>query len=187
MNNENKVTYIKFFAPVIPQTANVLMNVVDDKVRQGYQKIVLLISTPGGSVHHGISIYNYLKGLSIEIETHNFGSVDSIGAVIYCAGKKRYSVKNARFLIHPIQMQFSQNQNLEEKQLEEKLNSLKVDETNISAIIAQETGKEKNDVLEAIQSRTTLLPNDAKTFGLVHEIKDELIPSKADLSSVNMS
>ncbi len=187
MISDEKVTYIKFFAPVIPQSTNALMEVVDDQVRKGFNKIVLLISTPGGSVHHGISIYNYLKGLNVKVETHNFGSVDSIGSVLYCAGEKRYSVKNARFLIHPVQMQFQANQSFEEKQIEEKLNSLRIDEKNLSSIIALETDKNISDILKAIQCRTTLLPPDAIKFGLVHKIKDELIPAGANLISINMS
>lgn len=78
---------IRFLAPVDNQTADQLFTAIDNLLAQGTTKIRLLLSTPGGSVFHGISIHNYLKGLPIEIDTYNFGSVDSIGVVIFFSRK----------------------------------------------------------------------------------------------------
>lgn len=101
-----KPVVIKFFAPVIDVTVNALMDAVDQKMKQGIKEFILVISSPGGSVFHGLSAYNYLKGLPVEITTHNFGSVDSIGIVLYCSGSKRLSVPQARFLLHGVSAQF---------------------------------------------------------------------------------
>lgn len=101
-----KEVYIRFMAPVIPQTADQLFRVFDQIVQQKVERVHLLISSPGGQVFHGLSIYNFLKGSPIEIYTYNFGSVDSIAGVIFCAGKQRYSVPHARFLIHSVSMNF---------------------------------------------------------------------------------
>jgi len=87
-----KPVVIRFFAPVIDVTVNTLMGAIDQKMKQGIDDFVILISSPGGSVIHGLSAYNYLKGLPVRITTHNFGSVDSIGVVLYCAGARRLSV-----------------------------------------------------------------------------------------------
>lgn len=187
MQDEKRTVYIKYFAPVNSQTANALMNAIDHKLKEGMQRLVLLISSPGGSVFHGLSIYNYLKGIPVEIITHNFGSVDSIGAVIYCAGDKRFSVPNARFLVHPVFWGVDSKTRMDEKQLEELLKSLRIDEKNIALVLARETNKKFDDIIEAIMNRTTLLPEEAKVFGLVHEIKHELIPEGAELIGINMS
>jgi ATP-dependent Clp protease protease subunit len=79
---------IKFFSPVIDVSVNALMDIFDKKMRQGQREFILLISSPGGSVFHGLSAYNYLKGIPADIITHNFGSVDSIGVTLYCGGEK---------------------------------------------------------------------------------------------------
>ena len=89
METQNTI-YIKFFAAVDGNSSNALMNLVDQYVHQKYQRVVLLISSPGGSVFHGLSIFNYLSGIPVEVETHNFGSVDSIGVTIFSAGKQQY-------------------------------------------------------------------------------------------------
>ena len=179
-----KPTVIKFFAPVIDATIYALMNAIDQKMKQGSTNFIVLISSPGGSVFHGLSAYNYLKGLPAEITTHNFGSVDSIGVILYCGGSKRFSVPQARFLLHGVTANFEQKTSLEEKQLEERLKGLKIDMENIAKVIAENTGKSVEEVTNAMLERTTLNPDEAKTWGLVHEIKSELFEAGSEVISI---
>jgi len=179
-----KPVVIKFFAPVIDVTVNALMNAIDQKMKQGVKDFIILISSPGGSVIHGLSTYNYLKGLPAVIITHNFGSVDSIGLVLYCAGSRRLSVPQARFLLHAVNAQFKGNQSLEEKQLEERLKGLRIDIENISKVIAANTDKSIEDVTNAMLERTTLNPEEAQSWGLVHEIKSQLFEAGSEVISI---
>ncbi len=181
-----KTTFIKFFAPVNENTVPVLMNAVDQEIRNGVEKIVLLISTLGGTVFHGLTVHNYLKGIPIEIETHNFGSVDSIGVVIFSAGKKRYTVKDSRFLLHPISFTLQAQTNFEREKLNETLKSIDIDTTNIATAIAHCTKKTKEQIISAINERTTLTSEEALKFGLVDEIKNDLFPGGANLISIDM-
>jgi ATP-dependent Clp protease protease subunit len=179
-----KPVVIRFFAPVIDATVNTLMTAVDQKMKQGAKEFIILVSSPGGSVIHGLSAYNYLKGLPASITTHNFGSVDSIGIVIYCAGSKRLSVPQARFLFHGVNVQFRGEQNLEEKLLVERLNGLKMDMENIAKIVATNTGKNVKDITDAMIERTTLNPEEAQSWGLVHEIKSELFEEGSEVIAI---
>jgi len=182
---DNKKIAIKFFAPVNEESIGKLISIIDNKINEGIEEIILLISTNGGSVFHGLSAYNYLKGLPIKkLTTHNFGSVDSIGVVIYCAGEERVSSPQARFLIHGVSMNFSQNINLEEPQLEEKLKSLKIDIENIAKVISVNADKETGEVIKKMVERTTLNPEQAKEWGLVHEIKSELFEKGVGILSI---
>ena len=176
--------FIKFYAPVTHNTAIQLQQSVEQLLRQGLTKLHLLLSTPGGSVHDGISLYNFLKGLPIETCTYNFGSVDSIGVVIFCAGNQRYSVQNARFLLHPVSMQVFGTQFFDEPNMEEKINSLKADQKNIANVISETTGKSVEEILGFIHKRTTLDPDTALAMRLVTEIKQSLIPMGASLISI---
>ena len=178
-----KPTVIKFFAPVNEVTINALMKAIDDKMKQGVTNFVILISSPGGTVHHGLSAYNYLKGLPVTITTHNFGSVDSIGVVLFCGGSKRLSVPQARFLLHGVTAGFG-NEHLEEKQLEERLKGLKIDLENIAKVIAANTNKSVEDVTDSMLDRTTLNPEEAKSWGLVHDIKSELFEAGSEVISI---
>ncbi|MCL4459869.1 MAG: ATP-dependent Clp protease proteolytic subunit [Chloroflexi bacterium] len=178
-----KPIVIKFFAPVIDVTINALMNAIDEKIKQGAREFILLISSPGGTVFHGLSAYNYLKGMPVTLTTHNFGSVDSIGVVLYCGGSRRLSVPQARFLLHGVNANF-QNESFEEKQLEERLKGLRIDIENIAKVIAANTGKTVQEVTDAMLERTTLNPDEAQAWGLVHEIKSELFELGSEVISI---
>jgi ATP-dependent Clp protease, protease subunit len=179
--------YIKFFAPVIPESIAALMQIVDNKLKQGTKKLGLLISTPGGDVFQGLTAYNFLKGIPMEITTHNFGSADSIGVVLFCAGSKRLSVPHARFLLHGVQCNFQQPVSLEEKQLEERLKGLQIDMGNIARVIADTIKKDKDKILQDMLNRTTLYPEQAVEYGLVHEIRSELFPPGSEFVSIQMT
>ena len=176
-----KELFIRFMAMVDPQSTDSFFKAIDQAISQKYERLNLLISSPGGSVFHGLSIYNYLRGAPIEIFSYNFGSVDSIGVVIFCAGSRRFSVPHARFLIHGVKLNLSGNGSFDEKQLDEFTKGLKIDQQNIAKVIADTTQKPTHKVEEDMNNRTTLNPNEAKDYGLIHEIKSELFPQDAQI------
>jgi ATP-dependent protease ClpP protease subunit len=176
--------YIKFVGNVDGSTSSALMKAVDDFMSQGMSRIVLLMSSPGGTVFHGLTLYNYLAGLPIEVDTHNFGTVDSIGAAIYVAGKRRYSVPDARFLIHGVSANFPANTALEEGQLAERLAGLRSDTANIASVLARATGKTTDELHDVMLARTVMTPTEAIDFGLAHVIKSDLFPSGARVTSI---
>lgn len=175
---------IKFFAPVNDASIAALMQAIDQRIGQGATDFTLLISSPGGTVFHGLSAYNYLRGVPAKFTTHNFGSVDSIGVVLFCAGAQRLCVPQARFLLHGVSAQFPQAVSLEEKQLEERLKGLQIDVANIAKVIAANTNKTVKDVSDAMLARTTLTPEQAKEWGLVHALKSELYPAGSEIISI---
>ena len=176
--------YIRFLAPVIPQTTEQLFQLFDHAVQNKVERVHLLLSSPGGSVFHGLSIYNYLKGAPFDTHAYNFGSVDSIGVVIFCAGSRRLCVPHARFLIHPVQFNIQGNAAFNEKQLDEHLKGLKIDQENIARVISDTTGKPLHKVEEDMINRTTLSPQQAKDYGLVHDIQSTLFPADAQLAVI---
>lgn len=180
--------YIRFMAPVVPVTTNQLLQAIDNKLAEGATRIHLLISSPGGSVFHGLTLHNFLKGIPAEVYTYNFGSVDSIGVILFCSGVKRFTVPHARFLIHPVNLNIPQPASFDEKTLEEKLKGLQIDQKNIARVIADTVGhdiKTQESVEVDMNNRTTLNPDEAVEYGLVHEIKPELIPAQTQYSTIN--
>lgn len=165
---------IRLIAGIDQQSVSQLINTVERSINQGAKEIKILISSPGGSVFHGISAYNFLKGLPIKIETHNFGNIDSIATVIYCAGQERYCVPTARFLIHGVRFGSNGPIQFEEKQLDEIVKGLKNDRENIAKIIAENCKKTQSEVEKLMFDGTTFTPTSAKDFGLVHKISDRL-------------
>ncbi len=178
--------YIKFFAPVVPDSVNALMQAVDRKMAQGAKSLTLLISSPGGDVFQGLTAYNYLKGLPLDITSQNFGSLDSIGTVLFCAGTHRLCVPQARFLLHGVMANFTGPASLEERQLEERLKGLQIDMGSIARIVADAVGKDPSNILSDMRGKMTLLADQAVQYGLVHEIKSELVEPGAEIIAIQM-
>jgi hypothetical protein len=86
-----------------------------------------------------------------------------------------------------VQCNFQHSVSLEEKQLEERLKGLQIDMGNIARVIADTVKKDKDKILQDMLNRTTLYPEQAMEYGLVHEIKSELFPPGSELISIQMS
>ena len=174
---------IRFFSPVIEASINALMQAIDGQMRRGVDEFILLLSSPGGSVFHGLSAYNYLKGIPARVTTHNFGSVDSIGVVLYCGGAWRMSVPQARFSLHTPSATF-QNVSLEEPQLVEQLARLRLDVENIARVIAANSNRSVEQITAAMHERRTLNPEEAASWGLVDTIQTQLYPAGSLVISI---
>lgn len=176
--------WIRFMSPVAQDTADAFIRAIDQKLAKPIDRLHVMISSPGGSVFHGLSIHNLLKASPVPVATYNFGSVDSIGVVIFCAGSTRICVPHSRFLIHGVSMGLPANATFDEQELEEKLKLLRSDYGNIARVISDTTGKPQEDVVQRMNDRTTLTPEDALKYGLVTEIKAQLLPEGADMTMI---
>jgi len=179
-----QTVYIRYFGPIDDDRVKKLMAKLEEKLSEGIRRFVILVSSPGGSVFPGISAYNFLKGIPAEILTHNFGSTDSSAICLFCAGSKRYCVPHGRFLIHGIGFNVSAGARFDEKSLGEHITRLKNERETICRIIADNTGKKLEDVEQDMLTGITLTSEQAKNYGLVHEIKSELFEKGADVINI---
>ncbi|MFQ6093374.1 MAG: ClpP family protease [bacterium] len=178
------MVHIRFFASVSPKTADSLMRVIDAKLKEGAERFVILISSGGGNVFSGITLYNYLRGIPAQVETHNFGSVDSVAVVLFCAGSKRFCVPHARFLLHGIGFDVKKPTRFDEKILDERLKGIRIDRQNIARVIAENSSKSVEEVERDMFTGITLNPEQAKEYGLVHEIRSELFEKGAEVITI---
>jgi len=58
---------------------------------------------------------------------------------------------------------------------------------NIARVIADTAKKDKDKVIQDMLNRTTLYPEQAIEYGLVHEIKSELFPPGSELISIQVT
>lgn len=66
------------------------------------QDIMMYIDSPGGSVYHGLFIYDTMQSITADVRTYACGLTASMGAVLLAAGApgKRYALPNSKVLIH---------------------------------------------------------------------------------------
>ena len=169
--------YISFSAEIVPHTIEALLAATANLVNQGFRDIVLLLSTPGGSVMHGITAYNVLRGLPVNLFTHNVGNVDSIGTVIFLAGSRRHACPQATFMLHGVAFGTASPSQFFERNLQERLQSLRADQQRIAAIYQERAGIDTEQAEQFFLGETTINAPDAVNRGLVHELKQvEIAP-----------
>jgi ATP-dependent Clp protease, protease subunit len=130
--------YVIFESQINGTTSQKFIATISQLVTQGATSIELLLSTPGGEVSAGLTIYNFLKSLPIQVNTHNIGNVDSIGNAIFLAGVVRKACKHSTFMFHGVGF-FAQNMHFEEKNLRERLDAILADQKRIGEILQERT------------------------------------------------
>ena len=168
--------YVSFSAEVNPITAQTLQGTCAELVNRGATELYLLLSTPGGNVMHGITVYNFLRGLPAKILTHNIGAIDSIGNVIFLSGEERFACQNSSFMFHGVAINAQGPVALDEKLLRERLDSIKADQRKIGAIIAEHTNLTPDEVADLFLEAKTRDPDDALKNGIVQKICNVDVP-----------
>jgi ATP-dependent Clp protease, protease subunit len=169
--------FISFTAEINPNTVELLLATAANCVAQGHPELHLLLSTPGGSVMHGITAYNVLRGLPIPVITHNVGNVDSIGTVIYLAGERRYACPQTTFMLHGVAFGTQGPMQFFEKTLAERLASVQADQARIADIYRERAGITPEESERFFLGESTIGAPDALRRGLVHELRDVQIPA----------
>jgi len=171
--------YLSFAAEITPFTAQSLIGAVGAQVNAGYNEVHLLLSTPGGQVADGLSIYNVLRALPVRVVTYNVGTVNSIGNVIFLAGAKRFASPTSSFMFHGVAANFAQQASLEEKQLKERLQSVQNDQKLIADIIVRHSNMPLADVEKLFLETAFVTPDDAKRRGLIDDVINVQVPAGA--------
>ncbi len=178
------VVYVQFISEITPQPTEVLLATISNLVNQRVPHIYLLFATPGGSVMHGMTIFNALVGLPCELTIHNIGNVDSIGNAIFLAGKHRYACKHSTFMFHGVGFDSPAGVRLEEKFLLERLDGIRADHNRIGQILEERTTLNATAIKELFREAQTKDANFALGCGLVNEIREVQIPAGGPVISL---
>ncbi|HYQ52232.1 MAG TPA: ATP-dependent Clp protease proteolytic subunit, partial [Pseudomonas sp.] len=80
---------IHFTGPINSSTCGNLINTCGKALQQGADVVQLNIATMGGECSYGFTLYNFLRGLPVPLHTHNLGTVESMGNILFLAGDHR--------------------------------------------------------------------------------------------------
>ena len=178
------IVYVSFSAEINASTTESLIAVLSNCVNLKVQAVYLLLSTPGGMVMNGLNLYNVLKGMPFELTTHNVGNVDSIGNMVFLAGRKRYATPTATFMFHGVGFGVNKGDRFEEKDLRERLENILSDQTRIGQVISQNTGLTEVEVAGLFRQAQTKDANFAIEKGIIHEIREVQIPAGIPIISL---
>jgi len=170
------LVYVSFSAEIVPATTETLIAVMSNCVNLNVQTVYLLLSTPGGNVMNGITLYNHLKGMPFKLITHNVGNVDSIGNVVFVAGEERYATETATFMFHGVGFNSPQGQRFEERDLRERLDGILKDQKRIGMVISHHTKLSEQEIARLFLEAQTRDAQFAVDKGIIHEIREVNIP-----------
>lgn len=173
---QQTTVYISFVAEINVSTAEVLLNTCGQLANQKIKNVHLLLSTPGGQVREGIALYNTLRAMPFKLITHNTGSVNSIGNVIFLAGEERYACPVSYFMFHGVGFE-APGVRLEEKLLRERLDGIMSDQGLIAKVIQERTRLNSEETSKLFLQAVTKDAPWAKDVGIIDEIREAHIPS----------
>lgn len=145
---------------------------------QNHNPIQVYVNSPGGSVVHGLAIYDTMKLIKSPVHTLVIGQAASMGSLLAQSGTKRYMTSNARHMIHRVSSGTSGTSgsiHVQELELEDAKRSLeeakKLNEKLTQIYVDHNTkGKTYNELYEIMKHDTYLSAQEALDFGLVDEI-----------------
>jgi len=134
--------------------------------------ITLYISSPGGHVESGDSVFDIIRYIKPVVRTVGTGWVGSIATHIYLAADKehRYCLPNTRFLIHQPAGGFGGDAS----DIEIHAREIVKTRERINAIIAQQTGQSLERVTEDTDRDYWMISEESVAYGLVGKIIDRI-------------
>jgi len=169
------------------QSAQAFLDIITGLVRQQIKSVYLLISTDGGQVLEGMTLYNVLRGLPFDLTTHNIGSVNSIGNVVFLAGQQRYASPTANFMFHGVAYPGIAGQRMDEKFLVEKLDGVKAEHKRIGEAIESRTGLPSQEVEKLFIQQAVKDATYAKANGFIHDIREVNVPPGSTVLHVKVA
>jgi len=130
--------------------------------------IFLYINSPGGVITSGMAIYDTMSYIKSNVSTICIGQAASMGAVLLAAGSKgkRYSLPNARILIHqPLGGAQGQASDIE-IQAKEILNM----KERLIKILSEDTGKSIEELGKDCDRDYYMSAKQAQAYGIVDEV-----------------
>ena len=181
--NKAPVLYVMFTAEINPITAEKLTAVMVQAAKKLVKEVYLAISTPGGQVQAGITLYNTLSALPFDLTVHNIGNVDSVGNVIFLAGKSRYASESATFMFHGVGFDVKGPIRIEEQYARDRLDSLLSDQQRMGSIITSRSNIDNKAIADLFRAQKTVDSTWAKDHGMIEDIRDFSIPPGSPIVS----
>ena len=137
------------------------------------KEISLYINSPGGLVTAGLGIYDTMQYIKPEISTLCIGQAASMGSFLLAAGAKgkRYSLPNSRIMVHQPSAGFQGQATDIEIHANEVLSLKK----RLNEIYSKHTGKNVDQIKDALERDNFMTPENAKDFGLIDQVVEKRV------------
>ena len=133
--------------------------------------IYLYINSPGGIITSGMGIYDTMQYIKPEVSTLCIGQAASMGSFLLAAGQKgkRFSLPNSRIMVHQPSAGFQGQATDIEIHANEVLSLKK----RLNEIYSKHTGKNVDEIKEALERDNFMTPDNARDFGLIDQVVEK--------------
>jgi len=142
-----------------------------DSVEEGAsdkRDIRMHIDSPGGSVKSGLSMVDVMRYIDCDIETINTGMAASMGSILLSSGTKgkRSSLNFSKVMIHQV------SSGAQGHVADNRISQMESEKYNyiLFKMLAENSGKSFDDVLESARRDKWLNSQEALDFGFIDEI-----------------
>jgi ATP-dependent Clp protease protease subunit len=155
--------------PVDDQIANLIVaQLLHLESEDPDKDIFLYINSPGGSVYHGLAIYDTMQFIKPDVQTICVGIAMSMGALLLSGGAdgKRMALPNAKILIHQVWGGFQGQATDIEIHARETI-ALK---RRLEEIMSKHTGADLEKVSKDMERDYFMTADEAKEYGIIDSV-----------------
>jgi ATP-dependent Clp protease protease subunit len=155
--------------PVDDQIANLIIaQLLHLESEDPDKDIALYINSPGGSVYHGLAVYDTIQFIKPDVQTICVGIAMSMGALLLAGGAegKRMALPNAKILIHQVWGGFQGQATDIEIHARETI-ALK---RKLEEIMGTHTGQDLEKVSKDMERDFFMTADEAKDYGIIDTV-----------------
>lgn len=170
--------YLGFNAVIDRKSAEQLVYMVNDTIRNGYPEVNILISSFGGDLAQAYYACTSLEALPTKIITYNTGNIGSAANLLFMIGAERYAIDGSSFYFHQTSFPPPTDQTTAAF-ANSRAQWISREDRRSCDFVAKRTGVPTKTVA-GWQKRELFLDTDAAlSNGLIHAIKAPTIPPNA--------
>ncbi|HEU4851363.1 MAG TPA: ATP-dependent Clp protease proteolytic subunit [Telluria sp.] len=147
-----------------------MFEAIAEMTEDGVETAHILLQSNGGYVSDGLCLYNYMANAPIEFVMYNAGAVASIACTVFLAGTRRYCSSTARFMVHKSHATASPGSRPDALNI--IVEGLRADDARTEQILRQKIELTPEQWAIHQYSDLHLNSTDAKTAGMVHDVRD---------------
>jgi ATP-dependent Clp protease, protease subunit len=156
--------------PVDDQIANLIIaQLLHLESEDPDKDVSIYINSPGGSVYHGLAIYDTMQFIKPDVQTICVGTAMSMGALLLAGGAKgkRMALPNAKILIHQV---WTGGIGGQASDIERRANETIALKHRIEEILANHTGQDLEKIKHDTDRDYFMTSQEAQEYGIIDRV-----------------
>ncbi len=151
---------------------NVILQLLDYDKEDENQEISLYINSNGGSIIHGLAIYDTIRHIKAPVSTVCYGMAASMGAFLLSCGAKgrRFALPHSRILIHQPLIHAQQAMSRPQTAIQRMADSIKKSREELEKIMADNIGKPIEVIHADCERDNWMSAEEALAYGIIDGI-----------------